>query len=106
MNQSTPTVNFGTDAEIRLKNSSTKMKEAFLKFDVEMGGPIESAKLKIYAQKAMADVTVWAVNDNSWIETGITWNTKPAAGARMGSSSPVAGGWVEIDLANHITTGR
>jgi hypothetical protein len=56
-------------------------------------------------------VALYGVDSTSWPETGvrgITWNTKPAVGARIGTAS-VAGTamrWYEFDVSDFVKARR
>ena len=43
------------------------------------------------------------MGDDSWTESGITWNTKPASGAVLATwPKPKAGGYVEFDVTDQL----
>src|SRR5207244_4012580 len=71
------------------KNSSTSYNRmAFLKFDLTSISSVSSAKLRLYGSfvyntNSTSPVTAHQQPTNSWTETGITWNNKPAAGAAI-----------------------
>ncbi|MDH2443028.1 DNRLRE domain-containing protein [Amnibacterium sp. CER49] len=85
-----PSTNYG--AATRLTADGSPLTAAFLKFTV-------SGSSACTVTKAVLNLTVgpdtgndsvyggdfYAVADTTWTETGITWSTKPAAGAKIGS---------------------
>jgi hypothetical protein len=81
--------NFGTSTSLQLKNdiSAGYTRQVYLKFDLQnVSRPVTNAKLrlKIASAGVTANTTQWAVNqcsNNTWTQTGITWNNKPATGA-------------------------
>ncbi len=86
--------NFGTQTSLVVKKSGTGFnREAFLRFDVPttaglfLGGTLKLACLTASTPGVHG---VAKVDDNSWTETGITWNNKPAAGAVLRTWTPVA----------------
>ncbi|MBO9608020.1 MAG: DNRLRE domain-containing protein [Paenibacillaceae bacterium] len=80
--------NYGSAATLRLyesTNDNTK-RQAYLKFDLSAFASISNATLQLYGSAdAAATVRLYAVADDTWTETGLAYNNKPA-----GSGSPVA----------------
>lgn len=84
--------NFGTSNNLYVQSSSVSPygnERAWLKFDlsgIPAGSTITNATLQMWnwtsAGAALA-VEVDAVTDDTWTETGITWNTQPAFGAAI-----------------------
>ncbi|MEQ9468627.1 MAG: DNRLRE domain-containing protein [Ekhidna sp.] len=78
--------NFGTESKIAVKrydNSSTE-RESYLKFDISHIDSVEKAFLILTPSLVNEDAPttnyqVFGVTDNSWTETGITWDNKPNA---------------------------
>jgi hypothetical protein len=89
-------------------SSSDFTREAYLKFDLTgyAGSRVGSAKVRIYAASVGANVgTTEAdyVEDDSWTESGITWNTKPVSGAVLATwPKPNAGSYVEFDVTDQL----
>jgi cysteine-rich repeat protein len=81
--QCTPSSNYGDLEELVV---DTGIAESFLRFElasIPAGATIVSVRFTMTAYTGYAyggDGTVYTflVNDDSWTETGITWNTKPA----------------------------
>jgi hypothetical protein len=103
--QSSPDINYGANVSLRVDNSP--LTASYLRFVVSglNGSPIQSAKLRIYANSAnTAGYAVNLVSDNSWAENGLTFNNAPAAGASLGNSQPLVGAaWAEVDLSSYVT---
>lgn len=64
-------------------------RQSFLRFDVGgVGGTISSAVLRLYGKlddnrNTNVPVSAYAVANTAWLESAITWNNKPAAGALL-----------------------
>lgn len=84
--------NFGTAINFVIKKSGAGFnRESYLRFDVPFGsGVFLGASLKLYTLTASAPGihAVAKVDDNTWTETGITWNNKPAAGSALSTWTP------------------
>ncbi len=105
--------NFGTGTTLSVKaGSGTTTRETFLKFDLSsVPGMIVGANLRLVTRSFAEPVfhTAGLVTDNSWTETGVTWNTKPGsttptvtwqvAGNNLTSTVPVTA-FVAPALAN------
>lgn len=105
-----PTSNFGTGNNLYLQSSSAGYgnERAWLKFDlsaIPAGTVISSATLKLYDWKstgAALPAEVRAGNDDSWSESGITWNSQPPLGDTaldtQTLAAGVAGAWYGWDV--------
>ncbi|WP_338290080.1 glycoside hydrolase family 98 domain-containing protein [Luteolibacter sp. LG18] len=76
--------NFGTSAELVVKNAgsagSNLNRNTFLKFDVRALANAQSVKLKLTPTKVDGPATLAyeLVKDDSWTESGVTWNNQPS----------------------------
>lgn len=98
------TTNYGTSTTLRADNSPDL--NSYLRFDVQgLTGSITSATLRIYANSGSSvGYDVYAVTDNTWTETGITYSNAPAMGSQLGSSGVItAGTWTTVDVTSYIT---
>lgn len=107
----TPATNYGTSA--RLIVDASPVRETLLRFDLSgLTGPVQDARLRIH----VADVvdaespsggTVALVNNNSWTETGVTYNNRPTSwGGTVATVGAVTrNSWVEIPVTSAVTTG-
>jgi len=84
--------NHNTEAKLTIKNARQDSAEhhAYLKFDLSgVAGVLLSAKLKLYCQalpdSSPAAASAFAVFDDRWQETSITWNNTPALGVLLES---------------------
>ena len=74
--------NFGNATTLQVKLAgTTQTREAFLRFDLSsITGAIQTARLRLVPITTNETIqhAVALVADNSWMESGITWNNKPA----------------------------
>lgn len=98
--------NFGTLNTCLLKSSSNQSysRLGYFKFDVNgLPEAPTNAVLRFYSTSLNGAVEAYAVSDSSWQETAVTWNTRPAPGALVGSATASAGAWFEMDVTGLIT---
>ena len=85
-----PTTNFGAGAMLGSDNSPVEV--AYFKFDLtELAGKtLESATLQLRSAGSGSTGTqnVKLIADDSWTETGITYNARPALGSGIGTLGP------------------
>ncbi len=82
----TPSTNYGT--KNILYSVGSPAKTMFFKFDLSAtaGKPIKSAVLSTKIQNDSSDLqTINNVEDNTWVETAVNYNNKPALGSSIGS---------------------
>jgi hypothetical protein len=105
VNASFPDTNYGSATVFRALSSPDL--HGLLRFTVQglAGYPVMHAHLLVYANtNSSAGISALAVADNTWNETSVTYNTAPALGAVLGSSTSYASGtWVSIDVSSYIT---
>ena len=104
------TTNYGGDAELRVKDAgSSYIRESFLRFDlasVPRAPSRATLVLDCETQDSggdLADLRAFAVDDDSWIESQITYNNRPGAGAflsRVITDDPPAE--VALDVTEHV----
>jgi hypothetical protein len=105
--------NYGANPSLRLRDGSVKY-NSYLKFEVTgLGGPVQSARLRLYVTEGSDDGgTVYAVSNNyegsvtPWDENGITWDNAPAIGSTPLSNpagAVIVDTWVELDVTSAIT---
>jgi hypothetical protein len=79
---------------------------SYLRFTVQgLNGTVTKATLRIFANSASSSSLVASgVSNNTWTETGITYNNAPPLGSSIGFASPVTTGtWISIDITSYIT---
>lgn len=101
--------NYGTSTVLDVKKESTGYdRQAFVQFDLSgVSGAVSSATLRLVPTAAgaagIANQAFLAVSD-SWTETGITWNNKPAASTPLGGWTVLPGSAVDIDVTSQVVT--
>ncbi|MFS4454930.1 DNRLRE domain-containing protein [Maribacter sp. 2304DJ31-5] len=104
--------NFGTDASLIIKKSNTGdsyNREAYYRFDLSsVSGTITDAKLRLVpsgnsSNVGAASIEVKFVGDDSWSETGTTWNNKPSTGSVLATQSGSAS-TMEWDVTSQVQT--
>jgi trimeric autotransporter adhesin len=103
--QSSPTKNYGTTTDLRLRLTTKQSWNSYLKFDVTgLSGTVSSAKLRLYVTTGSPSGGRAHQVSNSWTESGITWNTAPAlSGLPLSTLGSVAGGtWAEYDVTASV----
>lgn len=104
VNQSLPTTNYGTSTQLRVDGSP--FVRSYLRFNVQnLSGRVTRATLRIYANSAASSGCVAnIVGDNTWTESGLTYNNAPPLGSALGSSGSFGGGvWISMDVTAYIT---
>jgi calcineurin-like phosphoesterase family protein len=106
VNQSNPSTNYGSATALQVDGASDPDIESFIRFTVTgISGTIQSARLRVF------DTTNGSTNGPavystgiSWIETGITWNNRPArtSGAADNKGSISTNTWVEYDVMSLV----
>jgi hypothetical protein len=87
--------NNGTLTTLEVKQSITtpgNIRRTFLKFDLgSITGTVTAAKLRLFGSHPTdsAALSAFAVSNNTWTETGITFNNQPALGGKQGQSVTV-----------------
>ncbi len=80
---------------------------SYLRFSVQgLGGAqVVKAQLQIYAElRSGIGISVFAVSDNTWNESTLTYSSAPAMGAALSSSAPFAAdSWVPLDVSTYVT---
>jgi uncharacterized protein YjiK len=104
--QTSPTTNFGTQGRLEVDNPG---QESFLRFTVSgLSGPIQSARLRLFATNASTNGPSLYLTDNPWTESGVNWNNRPlpTSGAVANSGSFGPNVWVEFDISPGMITGN
>lgn len=98
-----PAANFGTVTSLTVDNSPVS--ETYLRFTVAGGvGTVQLATLRLWVTSPTDNGPAVFLAGNSWTETGITWNTKPArTGSGAGDLGAIPAGWVEFNVTPLVT---
>jgi hypothetical protein len=99
-----PNSNFGTATT--LSADQDRAEESYLRFSVSgISGPVQQAVLRLYATSSTVDGPRVFTASNVWMETSITWNTRPTllAGPAGDTGAIASGTWVEFDVTPLVT---
>lgn len=102
--------NYGTETTVKIKGGSGKAdRRAFFRFDLSgiNVANVQSAILKLTPESGAAwnvsDTEVYAVSDDSWSETGLTYDNMPAGGSLLATVQNTAGGVIEeFDITSQV----
>jgi hypothetical protein len=104
--------NFGTAADLQAQASATagNNRETYLKYDLTSVTGLTQARIRLYGRlndtaATNVPVALHSVATTSWTETGITWNTKPVAGASPLASVTITNNvaqWYEWDVTAYV----
>ena len=103
--------NYGSDTGLAVKSSTSSgfTRYSYLKFALAGVGDVVSAKLRVFGRNT--DTTISNIkissfsilNDSSWNENGITWNTAPAIGTFLSFSGVNnQGRYYEFDVTGFV----
>jgi hypothetical protein len=104
--------NYGSDSVMYVKTDAAGYnRKSYVKFNYSSfsGSSAGSAKLRVYVNAVNTDPTrtikVYGTNE-SWTETGITWNNAPVGATYLGSFdvSNTAGIWKEFDVTSYVNS--
>ena len=101
-----PDTNYGDDADIELRTPDLEgaTRHGYLKFDVDVPGPIVSATLRLYSANTLSGgVSIYGVSDTSWSEGAINWDNRPAIDGPLLDSGGISESYGEFDVTAHIT---
>lgn len=78
-------MNFGSSEKLIMSGKSGQNFQAYLRFDLSGINDVGNATLRLYRTTTGSNTNalVHAVTNDSWTETGITWNNKPPAGLQL-----------------------
>jgi chitodextrinase len=103
--ESSPSTNYG-GSYLRANGGSEPDVDSYLKFTVGgLSGPVQSAKLRIYAYSGTANGPAVFSTATGWSESAITWANRPAttSGATDDKGAIASGSWVEYDVSSFVT---
>jgi hypothetical protein len=100
-----PTRNYGLATNVSVAGGGI-VRITYLKFDLSnLAGQIKSAKLRMYNTNGTDGLQVIShTATNTWTETGITYDTRPAQGGTITSFVPgeLESTWVEANLTSGL----
>jgi hypothetical protein len=100
---SNPTTNYGTLGRLDVDSPG---EESYLRFTVSgVSGTVQNATLRFFVTNGSSNGPSIYGTDNTWTETGITWNNRPAAttGAIANLGAATVNTWVEYNVTAYIT---
>jgi chitodextrinase len=102
--QASPTSNYGT-VDLRADGGTDPAVDSYLKFTLNGVGPVQNAKLRLYAFTSTVDGPAVYSTDTAWSETGLNWNTRPAttSPATDDKTSIASNSWVEYNVSSFVT---
>jgi hypothetical protein len=101
--QANPNANYGLVSRLYADIAG---EESYLRFTVTgVTGAVQNATLRLFAVNGSSNGPAVYGTSNSWTETGITWNNRPAATTGALANLGVVGTntWVEYNLTAHVT---
>jgi chitodextrinase len=107
--EASPNTNFGTSTKLRNDGGADPDIETYLTFGVSGAqGPVQSAKLRLYAYSGTANGPAVYSTSSAWSEsgtTGITWANRPppSSTARDDKAAIATNSWVEYDVTPFVT---
>jgi hypothetical protein len=103
--------NYGSIGNLRVGyESSYGIDRSYLKFNLTsiQGKKVNAASLVLYPVPPLGSpvVNLYWVPDNSWKESTITWNNKPAGTTLLGSKTPSGSNKITFNVTNYINTSQ
>ncbi|MGQ7886398.1 CBM96 family carbohydrate-binding protein [Paenibacillus sp. WC2504] len=104
VHQSNGDSNYGTATSLYVKNDASASRYSYLKFNLSGLTDVTSAKLRVYGSASAATVLSAYQTADSWTQSALTWNNKPAVGSSAGSVSiNTTNTYNEIDVTSYVT---
>jgi len=101
--EANPTINYGLITRLDVDSPG---EESYIRFTVSgVSGTVQSATLRLFVTNGSSNGPSIYGTDNTWTETGITWNNRPAptTGAVANLGTATVDTWVEYDVTTYIT---
>lgn len=107
--------NYGNEALMYIREVSganvigAAKARSFMKFDIANVGTFNTGKLRVYLQYGTTQAgtaSFYAVEDDSWTETGMTYANQPAYGELLGTAEISANRtdtWYEVDITDYLS---
>lgn len=102
---------YGTTTTLVVKNAAGTgyNRQAYLAFDTSpIMGTITAATLSVYgfvsdSSGTQTNVEAYGVTETAWTETDLTWNTRPALGSVLATTSATTTkSWLSFDVTSHV----
>lgn len=100
--------NYGINSVLTVKNESSAeyQREAYLRFNLtNYFTSVVSAKLRLTVtgiNTAPVQNTLYFVGDDTWTESGVTWNSKPVGSTILSTWTPAANSVIEMDVTSQF----
>src|SRR5215204_1761324 len=102
-----PDVNFGNDPVLFVDGGEVDPDiETYIRFTVtDISGTVSNAQLRLFVTDATQNGPALYTTSNSWNETDITWNNRPAqtSVALADKDALTKDSWVDYDVTNTVT---
>jgi len=98
-----PTINYGTLNRLDVDSPG---EESYIRFTVSgVTGAVQNATLRLFVTDGSSNGPSIYGTDNSWTETGITWNNRPAptTGVIANLGTATVSTWAEYNVTTQIT---
>lgn len=96
----------GTALEVKRGSMADNYRKVYMKYDLSSAGlsSVASAKVILYCDSLDAAYAITAYeSSDSWTEEGITWNTAPALGTSIGSTTVSStGAYYVWDITSYV----
>lgn len=105
--------NFGTQTVLTAKDDTdaNNKRSSFLKFDLSTITDLTAEKVILRLKTASIsgntdNLSAYFIADDTWEETAINWNNKPASGTLLDTKTNTAslGEWIELDVTSQVIT--
>jgi hypothetical protein len=106
VDEAKPNENNGNDDTLRSDGEGNGHQEAFIRFKVTgISGSVQSARIRIYVTTGSKDGPMVYATDPAWMESEMTWDTRPArTGAALDNKDRIEGqSWVDYDVTPAVT---
>src|SRR4030042_493829 len=101
--ESNATTNYGMTTRLGIDNPG---EESYIRFTVSgVTSGLPSATLRLFVTNGSSNGPSLYLTDNSWTETGITWNNRPAptSGVIADVGAVTASTWAEFNVTAQVT---
>lgn len=105
--------NYGTETSLVVKSDASSYgRKSYVRFDYSTfnGSNTPSAKIRFFVSSVNTDqsrtIKIYGTSDESWSESGITWNNAPSGSTLLGSIaiSNTTNTWYQLDVTSYINS--
>ena len=103
--EANPNANYGADTALNVDGDAGANIESYIRFTVAgIFGTVSNAQLRVYVTDGTYNGPAFYTTSNTWTETGITWNNRPArTSAALADKDKLAvSTWVDYDVTSVI----